>query len=191
MKKIILASSSPRRKEILSKAGLDFKIIVSDYEENLNLNLSPKELAKHLSKEKAKNVAKKCKNSVIIGADTFVVLGNDLLGKPRNKETAKKMLKRVSGQTVDILTGFTIMDSDSKKSTSKAVRTKVYINNLSEEEIKNYVATGEPLDKAGAFAIQELGAVFIKKIEGDFFNVMGLPLYKLCEELKKFEITIL
>lgn len=191
MKPIILASTSPRRKEILAKTRLKFKVVESDYKENMGLKLKPLELAKFLSRGKAEAVVSKFKNHIIIGADTFVALGDKLLGKPQTIGMAKKMLKQISGKTVSIITGYTIIDTGSGKTISKASKTKIYIKKLSNTEINNYVKTGEPLDKAGAFAIQGIGAVIIKKIEGDFFNAMGLPLFDLAKELKKFGIKIL
>ncbi len=191
MKQIILASTSPRRKEILKKTRLKFKTVASDYEEDMSLKLSPKELAKKLSWGKANAVAKKYKNAIIIGADTFVVLKNELLGKPHIEIEAKKMLRKVSGKTLSIISGFTVIDSDSGKKISKAIETKVYIKKLTTREINGYVKSKEPLDKAGAFAIQDLGATFIKKIEGDYLNVIGLSLYELTKVLRKFGINVL
>lgn len=191
MKQIILASTSPRRKELLTKLGLKFKTVFSDYEENMNSNLKPLELAKFLSKGKAEAVAKRYKKHIIIAADTFVVLRNELLGKPRGAAEARKMLKWISGKSLSVITGFTIIDTSEGKILSKAVETKAYIKKLTESEINNYIKTKEPMDKAGAFAIQGVGSAIVKKIEGDFFNVMGLPLNALSEALKKFGIYVL
>ncbi|MBT5337668.1 septum formation protein Maf [Candidatus Falkowbacteria bacterium] len=191
MKKIILASTSPRRKEIMAKTRLKFKVVASDYEEDMSLKMPPLKLAKFLSKGKADSVAKKYRNHLIIGADTFVVLNNKLLGKPSDIADAKKMLKQISGKVLLIVTGYTIIDTGSGKSISKATETKVHIKKLKPSEIINYVKSGEPLDKAGAFGVQELGAVIIKKIEGDFYNVMGLPIFDLSQELKKFGVNII
>ncbi|NQT50313.1 septum formation protein Maf [Candidatus Kuenenbacteria bacterium] len=191
MKQIILASTSPRRQEIMSKTGLKFKVIPSNYEEDMTLKLTPIKLAKLLSRGKAQSIAKKYQNHIIIGADTFVVLEKKLLGKPKSPAEAKTMLKAISGKILLIVTGFTIIDTESGKSISKATETKVHIKKLSNSEIINYVKTKEPLDKAGAFGVQEMGAVIIKKIEGDFYNVMGLPIFDLAQELKKFGINIL
>jgi len=191
MKTIILASTSPRRKEILSKSGLKFKTVASDFEEDMSLKLKPLELAKFLSKGKAEAVTKKYPNHIVIGADTFIALGNNLLGKPHTAAKAKQMLKQISGKTLSVITGFTIIDTGSGKRVSKAVETKVFIKRLTDSEINNYVKTKEPLDKAGAFAIQELGSLIVKKIEGDYFNIVGLPLYDLVQSLKKFGIKSL
>lgn len=191
MKQIILASTSPRRKQLMEQLGLKFKAVASDYEEDMTLKLKPLQLAKTLSAGKALAVVKKYPNHIIIAADTFVALNNKLLGKPHTKETAKKMLKQISGKAVSVISGLTIIDTSSGRKISQAVETKVYIKKLSDLEISGYINTGEPLDKAGAFGIQELGAVIIKKIDGDFFNVVGLPLFVLSETLKKFGIKIL
>ncbi|MBU2566526.1 septum formation protein Maf [Patescibacteria group bacterium] len=191
MKPIVLASTSPRRKEILAISGLQFTTAPSDYEEDMSLNLKPTDLAKHLSQGKAQAIIKDHPNHIIIGADTFVALDNELLGKPKTTEKAVEMLNKINGQVVSVITGFTIIDTSSNQQSSKAVVTKVFINNLTSQEIINYTNSREPLDKAGAFAIQGLGALIVKKIEGDYFNVMGLPLFDLAQELKKYGVIIL
>jgi len=191
MKKIILAFTSPRRKELLEKLKIAFQVVASDYEEDMNLKLKPVELAKHLSQCKAEVVAKKYKNHIIISADTFIIFGNELLGKPHIKSKAKEMLKKISGKQCLAITGFTIIDSANNIIISKASKTKIYIKKLSTSEIDNYIKSGEPIDKAGAFAVQGLGSVFIEKIDGDFFNIVGLPLNALAKELKKVGVNIL
>jgi septum formation protein len=151
MKKIILASTSPRRKELLSKLGLEYEIMSPNYEEDMTLDLPIQELAKYLSKGKAEVVANNLKeeaNSIIIAADTFIALENEILGKPHTEEIAKQTLRKISGKTLSVITGFTIIDMDNNKQVSKAVETKVFIKKLSDSEINNYVATKEPLDKA-------------------------------------------
>ncbi|MHB8903801.1 MAG: Maf family protein [Patescibacteria group bacterium] len=190
-RKIILASTSPRRKELFEKLRLPFTIEASDYEEDMTLKMSPVKLVKILSTGKAMAVAKKHKEGIVIGADTFVVLNNQLFGKPKNKLEAKEMLEKLSGKRVDILTGLTIIDLDFKKKISVTDIAKVYIKKLSKTEIDNYIASGEPMDKAGAFAVQGLGAVIIRKVEGDFMSIMGLPLFILAKELKKLGVNIL
>ena len=188
---IILASTSPRRKELFAKLGIPFTIETSEYEEDMTLKLTPRKLALVLSRGKAAAVAKKHKVGIVIGADTFVVLGNHLLGKPKSEDEAKKMLRRQSGKSLDIITGFTIVDAGSGKMVQKTVVTTVLIKKLTSQEIDAYVASGEPMDKAGAFAIQGIGSVLIKHIEGDFLGAMGLPLYDLAIELKKFGVQVL
>jgi septum formation protein len=191
MKKIILASTSPRRKEILSLIGVKFQVVASDYEEDMTLKMKPTELAKLLSKGKAQALAKKYFKHIIIGADTFVIHNNKLMGKPTSKSDAKRMLTKISGEKLVILTGFTIIDTESNKTISKSVKTNAYIKKLTPKEIDNYIKTKEPLDKAGAFAIQGIGSMIIRKIEGDFFSAVGLPLFSLAQELKKFGIHLL
>ncbi|MEE8330035.1 MAG: nucleoside triphosphate pyrophosphatase [Thermodesulfovibrionia bacterium] len=186
MREIILASASPRRKEILRLTGLNFTVCASGYEENLNLSLKPRALARFLSRRKAESVAHKYRNAIIIAADTFIVFKNRLLGKAHTGKEAEKMLKMLNGKAHSVITGFTIMDTGSSKILSRSVETKVYFRKLGREEIRAYVRSKEPLGKAGAYAIQGLAAVFIDKIEGDFFNVMGLPLCALTKSLKKF-----
>jgi len=191
MKTIILASASPGRKELLKKTGLKFKVEPSNYEENISPELEPHELAKSLSLEKAKLVAKNHKNALIIAADTFIVLEDKILGKPRTETEAKIMLETISGRQHSVITGFAIMDTEDHKVLSESVETKVYIRKLTSNEIAAYVKSKEPLDKAGAYAIQGLGAAIVEKIEGDYFNVVGLPLSVLAESLKEFGVRIL
>jgi len=188
MRKIILASSSPRRKEIFSKTRLPFVVAPGNYEENITLKMKPKELAKFLSRGKAESVAGKHKDAVVIAADTFVAYKDRLLGKPHTPEEAKEMLKMLSDTVHSVITGYTVIDTKTGKSLSRATENKVHLRKISDEEIDAYIKTGEPLDKAGAYAIQERGAVFVKRIEGDFLNIMGLPLYELMEDLKKFGV---
>ncbi|HDH34303.1 MAG TPA: septum formation inhibitor Maf [Nitrospirae bacterium] len=191
MKKIILASASPRRREILGTTGLKFDICVSDYEEDLSLKKEPRALARFLSHKKAEEVAHKYKNAIIIAADTFIVFKDKLLGKPHTVKEATRMLTMLNGKSHSVITGFTVLDTGSNKFISRSVETKVYFKKLAQKEIKAYVMTKEPLDKAGAYAIQGLAAVFVEKIEGDFLNVVGLPLAALAETLKKFGVSIL
>ena len=191
MKKIILASASRRRKEILGTTGLKFDICASDYEEDLSMKKEPRALARFLSRKKAEDVAHKYKNAIIIAADTFIVFKGKLLGKPHTAKEATKMLTMLNGKAHSVITGFTVLDTGRNKFVSRSIETKVYFKKFTQKEIKAYVSTKEPLDKAGAYAIQGLGAVFVEKIEGDFLNVVGLPLAALAESLKGFGINIL
>jgi len=191
MKTIILASASPRRKELLEKIGLKFEAEPSDYEEYLPSEGEPHELAKKLSLEKAERVARRHKKAIVIAADTFLVFRGKLLGKPRNEAEAKEMLKALNGTSHSVITGFSIVDKDNKKILTKSVETKIYLRKLTAKEIDAYVKSKEPLDKAGAYAIQGLGSVIVEKIEGDYFNVIGLPLSALAESLKEFGVRIL
>ena len=191
MKTIILASASPRRKELLERIGLKFDVEAGNYEEEIIAGIEPHELVRQLSLKKAQAVAVGHKNVIIIAADTIGVLGNKILGKPHTEDEARKMLKEISGKPHTVITGFTILDTATDKVLSETVDTKVYIKQLTLPEIDAYVKTGEPLDKAGAYAIQGLGAVIVEKIEGDYYNVMGLPLNALVEALKEFTINIM
>ena len=188
---IILASASPRRKELLSLIGLKFRVDVSDYEEDLGLELKPHELAKYLSLEKARAVAHKYKDAVIIAADTFIVFRGKLLGKPHTEKEAMRMLTMLNGKLHSVITGYTVLDTLSGRKHSAAIETKVWFRKMTDEELRAYVKTGEPLDKAGAYAIQGIGSLIIKKIEGDYFNVIGLPVASLAVTLKRFGINVL
>lgn len=190
-RKIVLASTSPRRKELLAKTGLEFIAVDGCYEEDMTLSLPPKALAKHLALGKALAVAKKFPNAIIIAADTFVVLKNEILGKPHTPAKAKSMLRRLSGKSHAILTGLAIIDTQSGKKVLCTVKNKIQLRKISPKEIAAYVATGEPLDKAGAYAIQGLGGLFVKNIEGDWNGVVGLPLHALNLALRKFGVHIL
>jgi septum formation protein len=191
MKRIILASASPRREELLEKIGLKFEVEPSNYAEDMRSELSPDELAKSISLEKAKVVASKHKNAIVIAADTFIVFRGKIMGKPDTEAEAIKMLMTLRGKSHSVITGFTILDTDRNKVLTKSVETIIHIKNLTPEEIDVYVKSKEPLDKAGAYAIQGLGSVIVERIEGDYFNVMGLPLSALAEGLKEFGVRIL
>ena len=190
MKTIILASASPRRKELLEKIGFKFDVDASDCEGEINSELEPHKLVRQISIKKAKSVAVRHKNALIIAADTIGVIGNKILGKPHTENEARKMLHEISGKSHLVITGFTVLDTATNKILSRTVNTKVYIKKLTKQEIDAYVKTGEPMDKAGAYAIQGRGAVIVEKIEGDYYNVMGLPLNALAEALKEFGINV-
>ena len=190
MKKIILASVSPRRKELLEKIGLKFEIEPGDCEELADTDLETHEMVQKLSREKAEVIARKYHNAIVIAADTVVLLDDKVLGKPHSQAEARKMLRLLSGKSHVVITAFTIIDTDKKRTLSKSVETKVYIRKLNHREIAAYVKSREPLDKAGAYAIQGLGSAIVERIEGDYFNVVGLPLSALAESLKEFGIDI-
>jgi len=190
MKRIILASASPRRKELLEKLGLKFEVDASNCAEEIDPTLEPDELVRRISITKAKSVAQRHQDAVIIAADTIGVIGKKLLGKPHTADEAGKMLAQISGKSHEVITGFTILDTVTNKIMTGTVSTKVYIKKLTQQEIAAYVQTGEPLDKAGAYGIQGRGAVIVEKIEGDYYNVMGLPLSALTEALIEFGISV-
>jgi len=189
-KPVVLASSSPRRRELLEKTGLKFMVDAAEINEDHSRRMKAAELAKTISLEKAKAVAARHPCSIIIAADTFGVLDGTLLGKPRDADEARDILGMLSGKCHTVVTGFTILDTETGKAISTAVETKVYFRKLDSEEIKAYVRTGEPLDKAGAYAIQGMGALLVEKIEGDYYNVIGLPLSSLARELKRFGVKL-
>lgn len=182
--RLILASGSPRRKEILSYLSIPFEVITSNFEEKIDENKPLEEEIKRLSKEKANTVFKENKDSIVIGADTIVTIKNKILGKPKNKEEAYQMLKLLSNKKHAVITGVTII-SEEKTETFASI-SNVYFNKLTDKEINNYIATGEPMDKAGAYAIQGIGSKFISKIDGDYYAIMGLPINEIYKRLKAF-----
>ncbi len=191
MKTIILASASPRRKELLEKIGLKFKVEPANYQEDIHLGLAPHELAQKISLAKAEAVARQHQDAIVIAADTFVVCDGQILGKPHTDKEAREMLAMINGKSHSVITGFSIIDTTKNQKLSQSVETKVYIRKLTQAEIDAYVKSKEPLEKAGGYAIQGLGAVLVEKIEGDYFNVVGLPLSALSEALKEFGVNIL
>jgi septum formation protein len=188
---IILASASPRRKELLEKIGLVFSVDPSEFDEHLHLDLKPEGRAKAISLEKALKVAPKYPNAIVIAADTFGIFRGKIIGKPSTSAEAKAMLYAMSGKSHRVITGYTILDTANKHITTHSVETRVFFKKLTPEEIENYVKSGEPLDKAGAYGIQGLGSIIVEKINGDYYNVMGLPICALAESLKKFGISVL
>lgn len=190
MRKIILASKSPRRRELFELLGLPFSIEESSYEEDMTLEFSPVDLAIHLSEGKAREVAGNHRDAIVIGADSIVVLNGRVIGKPKDASEAKEILKEYSGKDFLVITGVTILDSKSGDTFQEAIETKVYCKEISDEEIDGYVATGEPLDRAGAIAVQGLGAIFVDRIEGDFVSAVGLPLSTVYTALEKFDIDV-
>jgi septum formation protein len=191
VRKIVLASSSPRRKELLEKIGLKFTVDPSDFPEDLRSDLKPEGLVKFISMGKAGAVAPRYRDALVIAADTIGVLRGKIIGKPHTPEAARQMLLELSGKSHRVITAFTIIDTASRKSRTRVVETRVYIKTLSPLEVNNYIKTGEPLDKAGAYAVQGLGAVIVQKIVGDYYNVVGLPLTALVESLKDFGVNVL
>lgn len=187
-RKIILASTSPRRIEILEKAGLEFEVVKPEYEEDMTLKMPPAELAKYLASMKAKSVAKKYPDAIIIAADTFVVLDGKIYGKPETPARAKGMLAELSGRPHKVVTGFSILDTKKDKGITEVDIATVIVKNLTEQEIDDYVATGKPMDKAAAYAIQDGIPGFIEKLDGNYLTVMGLPLDRVLSILKQFGV---
>ncbi len=186
MARLILASQSPRREALLRQAGLEFEISPSDVEERLSETLSPAEAAETLALEKARWVVARRSEGLVIGADTVVVVGGQILGKPVGAEDARAMLRLLSGREHQVITGIAVVDAGSGRYRSDSVTTAVSFAPLSQEIIDRYVATGEPLGKAGAYAIQGFGALLIEGIRGCYNNVVGLPLRRLAEMLCEF-----
>ncbi len=185
MKKIdlILASASPRRRELLELAGYDFRVVTSEVEEIINPQLEPNELVMSLAEQKAGAVAEKSPESAVIGADTVVVLDGRIMGKPKDEQDAIRMLKQLSGRVHDVYTGVCIVIAGNAHSFFEC--TRVRFCELCDDEIAAYVATGEPMDKAGAYGIQGKGCVLVEGIEGDYFNVVGFPVSRFCREIKR------
>lgn len=187
---IILASQSPRRFELLKMIGLNFKVRPSHVEELLNENISPVEYAITNAKKKGLSIANNSPNSLVISADTIVVHKKDVLEKPKDESHARDILKRLSGDTHEVITGFGLSVQSKNKYIFDHEITKVTFRNLSQHEISAYINTGEPFDKAGGYGAQGSGSLLIKSVEGCFFNVVGLPLAKFFTTLDKFLMDI-
>lgn len=198
-KTIILGSASPRRRELLAQIGADFEVRVSNKEEVYHSTV-PEEIVKELALMKAENVAEELaeenasgavKSTVVIGADTIVVLDGKILGKPADEEDAVRMLNSLQGRRHDVYTGVAVLDYDEngeKHVYNYSVGTAVYVNEMTEEEIRAYVETKDPLDKAGAYGIQGRFAAHIDRIEGDYYNVVGLPVSRVYRSLRELGV---
>ena len=186
MRKLILASASPRRREILSSAGFVFDVIPNRKEEEKRGN-TPEEIVMHLAEDKAMDVAQQTeKNALVLGADTIVVCEGEIMGKPKDPADAARMLLKLQGRAHQVYTGVAMAERrfGEISISSFCQKTSVFVYPMSEEEIREYIAAGEPMDKAGAYGIQGAFSMYIEKIEGDYLNVVGLPLSRLCRELK-------
>lgn len=187
MSKIVLASGSPRRQELLQRIGItDFTIRVPETDESYPEGLRPQEIVEYISREKAEAVTAD-PDEIIITADTMVFLDDARLGKPKDETHALQMLTSLQGRQHTVCTGVTVRQGDRFLTESEA--TKVYFRPASREELLSYIATGEPMDKAGAYGVQGLGALLVERLDGDFFNVMGLPVLRLSRMLSHFGIT--
>lgn len=192
MKKIILASASPRRRELLDRIGVEFEVIASGAEETIT-DTCPARVVEELSCCKARDVFERTQGDVLVlGADTVVALGGSIFGKPADRDDAVKMLKSLQGNVHQVYTGVTVLVRDGEKVQEKSFheKTEVTFYPMTEEEIQSYVDTGEPMDKAGAYGIQGEAVVFVKKIDGDYNNVVGFPLARVYQELKAMGIDI-
>lgn len=184
-KQIVLASKSPRRKELLERIGIEFTVFPTDFDEKDHL--PPEEIAIHNAIGKAQKAASHFRSALVIGVDTIVVAVNDeILGKPKDKQDAKRILRLLSNTTHKVMSGICVLDSDTNKNIATVETTIITMDRLSEEDIDAYVSSGEGEDKAGGYAIQGLGSLYISKIEGDYFNVVGLPINTLRKILQKF-----
>ncbi len=185
-KRLILASASARRAHLLRLLGLEFEIQASGVEEDEEAHLMPEVHVLELAQKKAERVAENIKEGLVVGADTIVVVDHRILGKPSDPREAHAMLRLLSGRPHEVYTGFALVDRPSGRTVSDYERTRVYFRDLSDEEIARYVATESPMDKAGAYGIQDLSAVFVTRIEGCFYNVVGLPLAKFYRTAQAF-----
>ena len=189
MAKLVLASGSPRRQELLQRMGIqDFDVRVPDTEENFPQGLSPREVVCYISREKSDAAAALCTDDeIVITADTTVFLDDRRLGKPKDEADALSMLTALQGRRHTVCTGVTVRQGS--RILTEAESTEVCFRPATEEELRAYIATGEPMDKAGAYGIQGLGALLVEGIQGDFFNVMGLPILRLSRMLSTFGVT--
>lgn len=183
MKKIILASASPRRRDLLETAGVEFEICISDADESIPEGTKPVDAAKMTAAKKALAVAESHKEDIVIGADTIVAAGDKILGKPKDKADAEAMLTTLSGIEHEVVTGVCLVCGGEINSFAQVSKVKFY--DLTAEEIKAYAATNEPMDKAGAYGIQGKGCTLVEKIDGDYFNIVGLPVARVVRELNK------
>ena len=190
MAQIVLASGSPRRRELLERIGLtDFVVRVPEVEESFPGGLPPQEVVSYISREKAEAAAKLCgPGDIVITADTMVFLDDQRLGKPRDEAHALEMLTALQGRRHTVCTGVTLLQGAKRLTQSES--TDVFFRSATEEELRRYIATGEPMDKAGAYGVQGRGALLVERLEGDFFNVMGLPVLRLARMLERFGVQI-
>lgn len=179
MKRLILASQSPARAALLKQVGYSFAVEPSNYDEDMSLAMAPADLAVHLATGKAQDIASQYTDAVIVAADTFVVYQGKNLGKPHTAANAKAMLRSLSGKTHQIITGICVMDTARNKTYKESHISTLRLRTITDREIDDYVATKEPLKKAGAYAIGLKAAVFVEHIEGDFYTVIGLPLSRV------------
>lgn len=188
--KLILASASPRRADLLRQSGIPFQVVIPDVSEDLNGVSEPHEMVTRLALRKALAVSERFKHGIIIAADTVVLYQGVVMGKPRDHDDAWRMLRLLSGDKHEVLTGIALVDAASGRSECAVSTTGVWLKDLTESEIDFYVKTGEPLDKAGAYGIQGLAALFVEKIDGCYFNVVGLPLNLLYSLMKLMQVPI-
>ncbi|MDU6249595.1 MAG: Maf family protein, partial [Paeniclostridium sordellii] len=188
---IILASGSPRRREILANTNAKFDVLTSDVDERIFKFEEPTQLVLRLAFEKCMDIAINNPESLVIGADTIVVLDNEILGKPKNEDEAFDMLSKLSNREHQVITGMSIVNIENNKKIVDYTISNVKFKNLTDQDIRDYISTGECLDKAGSYGIQGYGALLVKEIQGDYFNIVGLPISKLSDILKaNFNINL-
>ncbi|MFR4161720.1 MAG: Maf family protein [Paraclostridium sordellii] len=188
---IILASGSPRRREILANTNAKFDVLTSDVDERIFKFEEPTQLVLRLAFEKCMDIAINNQESLVIGADTIVVLDNEILGKPKNEDEAFDMLSKLSNREHQVITGMSIVNIENNKKIVDYTISNVKFKNLTDQDIRDYISTGECLDKAGSYGIQGYGALLVKEIQGDYFNIVGLPISKLSDILKaNFNINL-
>lgn len=191
-KKLILASGSARRREILSHIGLEYTAVSADVDETSNLPETPYDTVTVLAERKARAISDldEYRGDIVIGSDTVVSFSGKILTKPTDRDDALNMLKMLSGSTHEVYSGLCV--TDGTKTVSTYAKTTVKMRHVTEEEIKLYISTNEPLDKAGGYGVQEIGGIFVENLDGDYYNVVGLPLEKLCTILKNdFDFDVL
>lgn len=191
MSQIVLASGSPRRRELLERIGVtDFVVRVPEVEEVFPEGLTPPEVVSYISREKAEAAAKLCgPDDIVITADTMIFLDQARLGKPRDEQHALEMLTALQGRKHTVCTGVSVCRG--KKRLTESESTDVFFRPATEAQLRRYIATGEPMDKAGAYGVQGRGALLVERLEGDFFNVMGLPVLRLARMLEAFGVSLL
>ncbi|MBR0113020.1 MAG: septum formation inhibitor Maf [Clostridia bacterium] len=185
MRKIILASASPRRRELLTLADIKYSLCIKSVDETVPEGLTPEEGAEYTAEQKTLPVALANPDAIVIGADTIVVQGDEVFGKPADEEEARRMLYRLSGKEHKVITGVCLTAGDVRVKFHETSTVRFY--KLDRDEINRYIKSGEPMDKAGAYGIQGKGALLVESIEGDFYNVVGLPIARLARELRKLQ----
>ena len=189
-RKIILASTSPRRHGLAQQMGLEFEIMSSNYEEDMSMDMGPDKLAMTLAYGKAKDVADRLKTGVILGVDTFIVFEGKKLGKTKTEAEARKLLRSYSGKELQVYSGVALIDCETKQEIQDNEVSHIKFKEVSDEEIESYIKTGEPLNFAGSIVIQGLGSVFIEEIRGCYANIVGFPINNIYKNLKKLGVNI-
>ena len=186
---IILASKSPRRKELLSMLGLNFTVQTADIDETMDPSQTPAHEVAAVSARKAAKIAQQHPDDIVVAADTIVVIDGKILGKPKDEEDAARMLRLLSGRTHTVYTGLSVSRGGARQ--TEVVATEVTFRNLTDAEIRAYIKTGEPMDKAGSYGIQGYGSMFVSRLNGDYFCVMGLPVCTLAGMLRELGVQVL